>query len=295
LFISIFNTNEWVPIDWTTIQGRKFNFKNLEGDIVFLPTFYEHGTVVPAADPIFLDPRGKSAILKANDNKPIKNMILTRVLPIDPERFMLGGTSGGTFEISNSLDFKVSTVIYTHQRYLHVFSNNIVTLNQQDQQLQFRYLRYKNPSGERSYNSLSEIEFWNSTDLLPYAVIKNDNILWYPNKSDSAFFDKNYSTFVTLVKPNAQIIFDFGKNVSLKKFVFSVGLIESEQTKVSNGHCYELLYWKNRRWEPFQSATAISNKIQFNNVPSNTIYILKDLTKNTKCQIFRYEHENQIW
>lgn len=57
---------------------------------------------------------------------------------------------------------------------------------------------------------------------------------------------------------------------------------------------YELFYFENN-WISCGKKTANDFIVSFENVPSNALLLLKDLSQGSEERIFTYEENQQIW
>lgn len=65
---------------------------------------------------------------------------------------------------------------------------------------------------------------------------------------------------------------------------------------IEQGDEYELYYWNQAGyWKLLGETKAMDNVLYFSDVPSNGLYILKDITKGKEERIFTYENNRQIW
>ena len=58
---------------------------------------------------------------------------------------------------------------------------------------------------------------------------------------------------------------------------------------------YELCYWDKGKWISKEKQIAKDLTITFKDVPSNTCYILHNLSNGKEERIFTYENEEQVW
>ena len=65
---------------------------------------------------------------------------------------------------------------------------------------------------------------------------------------------------------------------------------------IRDGEIYELLYWDNK-WISIgkQMGSAKTYQLTYNNVPTNALFLLRNLTKGKEERIFTYENGKQIW
>lgn len=61
------------------------------------------------------------------------------------------------------------------------------------------------------------------------------------------------------------------------------------------GDKYELMQWREGRWESLGERTATCNALEYERIPSGGLYVLRNLTKGHEERIFTYENGKQIW
>ena len=101
-------------------------------------------------------------------------------------------------------------------------------------------------------------------------------------------FDNNYETYVG----SSKIIVDFSVPVNISDVRF---VPRNANNIVVNGDKYELLYFKEGKWIHFNTQKAKYNYLDFSNVPSGTLYWLKNLNRGKEELPFFYIKEKQIF
>jgi hypothetical protein len=69
---------------------------------------------------------------------------------------------------------------------------------------------------------------------------------------------------------------------------------EDESNNISMGDTYELFYW-DKGWQSLGVKVARSSKLVYVNAPSNTLFLVKNITRGKQERIFSYENNSQIW
>ena len=65
---------------------------------------------------------------------------------------------------------------------------------------------------------------------------------------------------------------------------------------IETGDEYELYYWNSKGfWDDLGKKKATDNVLLFHKIPTNGLYVLKDLTKGKEERIFTYEEGKQVW
>lgn len=85
---------------------------------------------------------------------------------------------------------------------------------------------------------------------------------------------------------------DFGKSVLVDQIAC---LARNDDNDIVDGHTYELCYFENGKQKSFAMQIAKDGTVIFKNVPTETVYILHDLTKGREERIFLYEQNKIYW
>ena len=85
---------------------------------------------------------------------------------------------------------------------------------------------------------------------------------------------------------------DFGKPVEISKILYTG---RGDGNTIDIGDTYELFYWDGNRWVSLGQQKAADVKLEYEQVPSGTLYWLRDLTKGKEERIFTYEGGRQVW
>lgn len=57
-YLSVYNYQDWIPVQWGKIKGQQVTFDKMGKDIVYLPTYYAKGKSIPAGQPFWLKSDG---------------------------------------------------------------------------------------------------------------------------------------------------------------------------------------------------------------------------------------------
>lgn len=65
---------------------------------------------------------------------------------------------------------------------------------------------------------------------------------------------------------------------------------------IEENDTYQLYYWDNKKWHFLAENQGTRDGILwFDKVPSNALYLLRDITKGRQERIFTYVNGEQIW
>ena len=198
-----------------------------------------------------------------------------------------GAMQGGTFEGSMTADFKKADTIATISQMPYY-----ITTIRSNSNKKYRYLRYHAPKKNRS--SLAELQFY-TTDKAgkEFLLTGNPSGQGIDSTQIDNVFDGNPSTICKGLDIAYSITLDLGKGkeqqVSKIRFCPSTDL-----NFVEKGHLYELYYF-DKTWKMISRVYSKSDKLTFENVPSNAILLLKDKSGGKEERIFEYINDKQIW
>ena len=85
--------------------------------------------------------------------------------------------------------------------------------------------------------------------------------------------------------------YDLGKSQQIKAVGY---LARNNFNIIVPGNKYELFYY-DRGWQSLGIKTTDKQYLEYNNVPSQTLFLLKNLTRGREERIFTYENNKQIW
>lgn len=292
-YLSVFDNVKWVPIHWGKIEKGRVEFFKMEGDIVYLPVYFDAKGVEAANYPLILSAKGKVHFLKP-DNQHLNNvMILTHIYPVTPDMFPLKTVVGGRFEAASKLDFSDGQILSVISKPMPF--ENIIPLNLNSS---FRYIRYLPPTGQQC--KVAELGFYRSGMKLKGKLIgteesyKKDTIasIYTIDKAvdddESTFFRSKYSTGTWLG-------FDFGSQQKIDEIRFYPARYERKDLEILSDDKYELFYWENNTWVSKGVSTAKGAKVVFKRVPSNALYKLLNHSRKANARIFTYEDGKQVW
>lgn len=109
----------------------------------------------------------------------------------------------------------------------------------------------------------------------------------------SYIFDGDLSTyFLRPRKMEPWVGLDFGKPQRIVKVRYCP---RSDTNFIEIGNLYELLFWKNNDWESLGKKIAQTQELVYKDVPSNGLYLLRNLSGGKEERIFTYENNKQVW
>ena len=196
---------------------------------------------------------------------------------------------GGKFQGANRADFRDSVTLHVIQEPSYF---NWVDVKPENPD-RFRYVRYLSAPGV-SYNNMAEVQFYSDGTRLQGEVTGTDGSHGdYPNDTKHAVFDGDPLTFFSALSPDsawAGLELDKAYRISAIRYIF-----RNDDNGIRQGDMYELLYNSNGEWISSGKQTADSTLLLYENVPSNTLYRLRNHTRGREERPFTYENGIQVW
>ena len=275
----------WFPIDNGTLQDRKFHFKNIGTNVLYLPMDENYET--PLNYPFFIDKSKNTHFFKPN-NQVLDSVILTRKTGLSTRRYRkkvqwLENLNGGVFEASNKPEFKDAKNLYnisnfksTHLQKIKVENNN-----------KFKYIRFRS---NKSYSFLAKLAFYDSNMKPLQGNIIEENIKKDRENYKFGAFDKNKLTYDGGDYFKLGYHFSKPQNISYVEFQ-----ARNDDNHINKGENYELFYW-DRDWKSLGKQKAKDTLLVYKNVPKNSLLWLKNLTKGKEEHVFIIdENKKQKW
>lgn len=289
--ICVYDNATWKPIYWGRINNGQMLFKRMMGDVCYMAAYYSQGEIVPANEPFILKKNGNIEYLKINKGICI-DLILSRKYPRFP-RMELFATHIRRAKVkgANDKQFKNSVLLFDIMGTPNDVVDSLVNVSQC-----FRYLQVE-PVIYRT-GDLAEIEFYGKKKMNESEQKLGGQVFGFPispvNNGHPYMhaMDGDYETYYSKEKnKKGYVALDLGSLYYITRVRFCP---RSDTNFIIPGHKYELCYWDGH-WKRKGCKIASELKLSFENVPSNTFYILHDLTKGKEERLFTYENGEQIW
>lgn len=285
-YICVFDNHNWIPVHYGNISDGSVIFKLMGRGITYMAGIYENEVIVPFGNPFIVDDDGKVKELYADKNKTF-SMKLVRKYPFwGAQDYFNNRMDGGLFQASNNNDFLNCTILYKHIGTTNGNWYNIpIKCNKE-----FRYLRYI--GGRGSFCNINELEFYGPDGKkLKGTIIGTQGESWAKKEN---VFDGNILTGFGANSPDGNWVgLQLNKPSKISKIKY-IG--RNDGNGIEIGDEYELYYWNSKGfWELLETQQATDNALYYSNIPSNGLYILKDVTKGVEERIFTYENGKQVW
>lgn len=285
-YICVFDNHKWVPVHYGNIHGNSVTFKSMGRGITYATGVYKNDVIIPFGNPFIITEDGKVKELNADKDKTISMKLVRKYPFMGAQDFFNNRMNGGVFQASNNDDFSDSTILHIHKGITNGnWYNILVKCNKK-----FKYIRYM--GGKGSFCNINELEFYNTEGKkLEGTIIGTDGESWAKKEN---VFDGNILTGFCANSPDGNWVglqLDKPSRISKIKYIG-----RNDGNGIEIGDEYELYYWNDEGfWELLGTQKATDNILYYSDIPSNGLYILKDITKGMEERIFTYENDKQIW
>jgi F5/8 type C domain. len=289
-YLAVFNNRNWVPIQYGKTNGKKVQFTSMGRNCMYLPVFYDDNRIVPFSSPFYITPLGEIQRCDA-DTTQTTTLNIYRKYFIAKHCYDVGSRmQGGKFEAANRADFSDSVLIYEIPNL--TVQSGMVRTDTID--TAYRYWRYL--SADSCYSNVAELYFYQSNNNKPiYGEIigtkgsYNNHPIW----TREAVFDNDPLTFFDAPEPNGSWVgMDFGKPIKISQVSYTP---RGDGNDITPGDVHECLYWFDNQWVSLGKRVANDIVLRYENVPVNTIYWIRNLSRGKDERIFTYENGKQRW
>ena len=281
------SAKDWQPIAKAEARHGKVTFNNVGKGSVCIAMTYEKGRKKVLTAPFLVGNNGIERFFEPNSIKK-QSITINRKYPLCANTTdKWGSMKGGIFEGAMTADFKKAETIATISQMPYY-----MTTIRSNNHGKFRYLRYRTP--EENNSLLAELQFY-TTDKTGKDILLTGTH-WGEGVDSTLIdnaFDGNPATICNGQDMTYSITLDLGKGneQQVSKITFCPS---TDLNFVEKGHLYELYYF-DKNWEMISRVYSKSDKLTFENVPSNAILLLKDKTAGKEERIFEYADGKQIW
>lgn len=274
-YLCVFNELLWQPIGIGKIENKEVKFKNMGRNIVYLPIYFRGENKHILNYPFTLDLQGRMEYLIPNKQKP-QQLTITRKYPFSKTLHdFFQDLDGVPIECANDPTFsKVDTLITFQVKSMGYLLQNSFNSKQ------YRYFRIKDDRMKILY--IAELRFYDEQGN----VLKGKYNQEYLNA-----FDENPLTNVTI--SNDEFVIDFEKPVNVTKVIC---VPRGDGNGIYPNNKYELFYFALDGWCSLGQKIATDYYIKYDNVPSNALLWLRNLTTGIEERPFTVkEGEIRFW
>ena len=290
VYLCTSSRDKWKPVAFAKVKDGKAVFKDIGLGCIYLPIIYSMtGNQIPLTEPIAVCRDGSLNKLIPDDKLKINAKLYRKAPLLEYAWNMAVKIENGLFEASNDPNFNSSTIISRISAPVDQAGEIILP----DSLNLYRYWRFIQ-KGDSAKCYIGEITFYDKKSNITNqgSIIGNFNPAAKNIHEDgSRAFDGDVLTDLSFTNTDeAWVGLDFGKPTKVSMIHYSP---RSDGNMIEPGDEYELKYWKNGAWNSLGSKFASSVSIEFNDIPTNALYILLNKTKGNSIRVFLLNKNNQ--
>lgn len=279
-YLTTFDINGWIPVAYSTFNWwGKAIFMNMGKNILYMPMICKN-RMIPFGYPFILDNSGKKRKLICNNDKTISMKLIRKFPVFSYTANHVINFKGCKIEGANDYHFKDAKTLHTIDYY--PFGMQVVDFETPDT---VRYVHLISPKGEKI--RIAEIEcFEDSCGIMK--KLEDINLKNGKLKGNSLnAFDNDLTSYMV----GKWVRLDFGSSKPIKRIKYCP---RNDTNYILPENEYELFYWDGQ-WVSAGRKIANDYFLNYEKVPSGTIYWLRCLSGGNEERIFTYEDNKQIW
>ena len=283
-YLAVFNGHDevWSIVDYGKIENNKAVFKNIGRNVLYIVMSYDRMGQHTISNPFILHQNGESEYVLC-DTTIMRSIDMRRKYyesanVVDKRRRLLGAE----IQCANSPDFSDFKTVYT------ITTTKIPDKIAIETKSKYRYWRYFASNG--TFGSVAELAFFDKdTNRLHGEPIA---CLWADTNAVINATDDNWLTnFETDVADSNWVGIDMKTPV---KVTFVRVVPRGDDNDICPGNEYELRYWSGSGWKSVGRQIATDNSLHFDNIPSGTLFWLKNHTRGWDERPFRVDNNGNI-
>ena len=278
-YLAIFNGRELRVVDWSDVQQGKAHFHAMGSNIVYFPVYFEKEYQRNFAYPFILRANGTTVTLRPDTTRR-QTLTLTRKYPLHHNKVYHGNALvGARFQASNDPTFRNPVTIHsvTHNPNMQP---EIVPV---DTTQKYRYWRF-------NHTKIVELAEWRFKDKRGLNLTGKSIDPEGRGARLANIFDNDPLSHGRI---SHQLVVDFDHPVSVSEIIY---LPRNDANGVYPGNEYELLYFDLGGWQSLGCKIATGYSVEFENVPSNAVYWLRNHTAGKEERVFTIQNgEQRFW
>jgi hypothetical protein len=283
-YLSVFNSQEWCPVQWGRIEKGKATFKAMGRDIVYLPVLYKKGQIYPAGAVFLLTKDGKIENIEKEDGKETVFLrLLTGTSYYNPKNWYAGCMNNTT--IWGVKDGKEEEKLARFPWWMPLERTTLSFKTETP----YRIIRLKLPTDSIV---LGDIIFRTEQGQIKDVKVATTLYANYPNESPEMLVDAIGATGFRGKAPEYYVDFDLGREYVVSQIIVSPFL----RSTLFHTDYFELLYWKSG-WQSLGVKQGTDNYLQFDDVPVGALLLLRRCNAKSRGveRVFRYKEGEVRW
>lgn len=282
-YLCVFNNEKWVPIHFGRIKKNSVVFENVGTGVVCVAGYWINEEVVPASYPFLIKSTGELSYLCPDKNQ-IQSIRLKRKYPLvnwinrNSDRLV-----GAKIEASHNSTFIPSVEVSSISENAYSnYADHYIPYSEK-----YRYWRIRIPGSKAS---IAELQFFSDNDSIPL------NGRFFASPKEIEFEQKKAALSdlekLTSVEIRDWLAIDFGLPVSISRIHY---LPLTDDNNIVPGETYELLISDDKEFNSLGIKVAEHSYIDFDSVPVNGLYWIRNHTKGREERIFTFEKNRVVF
>lgn len=286
-YINIFNSEKnWNPVQKGESADGNYVWKNVGVNVAYIVGNFKDGNFIQAGAPFFVDTNRRIHYF-VPDNKQLTSATLLRKYGLTSARNhqksdWLTNLKGLKILASNDSNFRTATLLYKIGILGSYQQQNVELSSNQ----KFRYIKIEGGANASYLSRL--VLFSQGNDTLKLHCLDQWPAGTYNGKIDD-LFDASTETYFG------------GKNLTVRFSLERMSVIASIQlqartddNQIRLGDMYQLYYWW-KGWNSLGEKNAGDTSLFYNNIPNNSLLLLKDLSRGVEVHVFTTRQGRQKW
>ncbi len=296
VYLCVFNYGQGInTIAWAKVKNGKADFGYVGLPAFYIPVYYSYGKPSMINKPLVMYKEEEKRYEYNPSLSSTRKVRLYRKFNFSGEFLAFADELlGCKIQGANSLDFKDACDIYSIQNKAKGCENEVF-----ENEKSYQYIRLL--SKDSSQLNIAELEFWAKNKTTGQLIklsgkpIGGNATEGEDNNFANAFDGSVRTNFIG--EENSWIGLDLGQN-SDNFVVTQIRFIpRNNYNVIEKGHIYELFYLGNNGWASLGKKKANDYYLDYDNVPSGVLLLLKNHTEGVQERIFMYNDDlqEQVW
>lgn len=282
-YLSVFNSQEWHPVQWGRIEKGKATFKAMGKDIVYMPVFYKKGRTRPAGAPFLLTASGEMEYLnKGSAEESVVLRLITGLSYYNLKTWYAGCQNNATFwGVKNG---EVDEKLTNFPRWIPLERTSLSI----DSSMPYRVIRLQLPSDSIA---LGDVTFHTEQEQIEGVKLATTLHSSYSHETPELLIDGIGATGFRGKVTERYVDFDLGKECVVTKITVSPYL----RSELSCKDRFELFYW-DKDWQSLGAKQGTDDCLKFDGVPQGVLLMLKRTgARKSVERVFRYVEGEVKW
>lgn len=291
-YLMVFDNQKWTPVGWGNYDNNFITFKKVGKGSCYLAAYYRNNQFTPISYPFTIDKENNLLKRIPEKDAVLQDVILRRKYPFfmqSSAKEILKRIPGGILQFANKPDFSDAVDVHTFDS-IKTMGYQVVKLNPP---VKKRYFRYLSPPGSFVYIAEINVYDENMNKISGRIIGTNGSYKNNEGYDKTTVFDGNPFTYFDAPEPNGCWVgLDFEREVKISEIAL---LPVNDDNHIAENELYELYYFDGKWISLGQKVGDYHFYLKYDNVPENSLLLLKNHTKGKEERIFTYENGRQIW